>query len=429
MMANHYESGHQVIHSAHLMDPVEITISSSDRKILRNLAAAYQQFVERPIEKEKQTLQRRKNDLDWVRPTVICFPEVSWREILPADVLSCEGEFARGWEHALRQRIFTAEMDSDECLSPGFPIGYVHTGLDWGVAMEQEGDLDHGSYRWEAPIKTPDELDKVKKPTMQVDFQASDRIFALAQETFNDIFPVVRQESWFWTTGLTMTFIHLRGLQQMMFDMVDHPDFVHALMAKLRDGTLMFIEELERKKLLFPNWGINYCGSGGIGLTSQLPKDDFDGGVRLKDQWGFSESQETVGVSPRMFKKFIFPYQTPILEKYGLTYYGCCEPVDQRWKYLQKVSNLRRVSVSPWSDREKMAEFLGQDYVFAYKPNPAFMAFDTFPEEEVRANIRETLDIAQDCHLEFILKDVTTVRNEPQRIKRWIEIAKEEIFR
>ena len=428
-MPIHTGSDHEVIRSTALMDASSIFISPEDREILRRLAATIRKFTELPIEKEKQNLQRRKNDLDWVRPMVICFPEVSWREIIPSDALSCEGKLARGWENVLRQRIFTAEMGSDECLFPGFPVGYVHTELQWGAAMAQEGDLEHGSYRWKAPITTPDDLDKVKKPIMQVDFEASDQIFSLAEETFRGLLPVVRSEPWFWTNGLTMTFIHLRGLQQMMFDMVDHPDFVHALMAKLRDGTLLFIEELERKQLLFPNWGINYCGSGGIGLTNQLPAEDFNGSIRLKDQWGFSESQETVGVSPRMFMKFILPYQTPILEKYGLTYYGCCEPVDQRWKYLQQIPNLRRVSVSPWSDRKKMAEYLGRDYIYAHKPNPAFMAFDTFPEDEVRANIRETLDIARDCHLEFILKDVTTVRNEPQRINRWIQIAKEEIFR
>ena len=428
-MALNTEPVTDVIQPTQLMDVEKLEISSTDQVILQKLAETYQSFLDTPVEREKQLLQSRKNKLDWVRPLVICFPEISWREIVPDSSLISQGDLARSWENQLRQLIFIAEMGSDQCLTPGFTSGYLHGELDWGIAMQQEGDLEHGSYRWAAPIQEPSDLQKMRPPVMQVDFEHSDLLLEKAKQVFDGILPVYRKESWFWTTGLTQTFIHLRGLQQMMFDMLDHPDFVHALMAKLRDGTLSFLEELESRQLLFPNWDISYCGSGGIGLTDALPADDFNGTVRLKDQWGFCESQETVGVSPRMFNKFIFPYQQPLMEKFGLTYYGCCEPVDQRWKYLKQIPNLRRLSVSPWSDREKMAEYLGQDYIYCLKPNPAFMAFEQFPEDEIRRHTRETLEIAGDCHLEFILKDVTTVRNQPDRIKRWVQIVKEEIFR
>lgn len=428
MMAEIGEPSGEVIRSAQLMDPVEITISTEDRDILRELACVYRRYLDAPVEQEKFLLQQRKNDLDWVRPTVICFPEISWREIVPQDSLKTRGNLARHWEMQLRQAIFTAEMGSDECLVPGFTLGYVHEGLDWGIAMQQEGDLEQGSYRWQAPIKELDDIHLMQLPSMRVDFDATERLVETAQDLFAGTLPVIQHESWYWTNGLTQTYIYLRGLEQMMYDMVDHPEFVHALMTKLRDGTLLFLEALQEKALLFPNWGIHYCGSGGIGITSHLPGEDFMGKVRLKDQWGFSESQETIGVSPRMFNRFILPYQMPIMEKFGLTYYGCCEPVDQRWKCLQAISNLRRVSISPWSDREKMAELLGRKYVYAHKPNPAVMAFDQFPETEIRAYVRETLEMAGECHLEFILKDVTTVHHEPERVKRWVKIVKEEIL-
>mgnify|MGYP001435675128 CR=1 FL=1 len=117
------------------------------------------------------------------------------------------------------------------------------------------------------------------------------------------------------------------------------------------------------------------------------------------------------------------------MDLFGYTYYGCCEPVDQRWRYLKEIPNLRRLSVSPWSDRVKMAEYLGRDFVYCLKPNPATLAWDTMPEDEIRAYTSETLAIAGDCHLEFILKDVTTVRNQPERINRWVAIVKEEIYK
>ena len=50
--------------------------------------------------------------------------------------------------------------------------------------------------------------------------------------------------------------------------------------------------------------------------------------VRLKDMWGFAERQETLGISPEMFREFIFPYQNGILERFGLNCCGCCEPLE-----------------------------------------------------------------------------------------------------
>jgi hypothetical protein len=89
-----------------------------------------------------------------------------------------------------------------------------------------------------------------------------------------------------------------------------------------------------------------------------------------------------------MFAEFVLPYQTPLLERFGLNCYGCCEPLDKRWQYVAALPRLRRISVSPWSDRAKMAEALGDRYVYSMKPNPAALALDTFDEEAIRAGLR-----------------------------------------
>ena len=61
--------------------------------------------------------------------------------------------------------------------------------------------------------------------------------------------------------------------------------------------------------------------------------EDFDEShVRTMDMWGFTESQETVRVSPKMVGEFVFPYQRPLQERFGLNCYGCCEPLDKLCK-------------------------------------------------------------------------------------------------
>ena len=147
------------------------------------------------------------------------------------------------------------------------------------------------------------------------------------------------------------------------------------------------------------------------------------------DMWGFCESQETEGVSPDMFAEFILPYQLPILERCGLNYYGCCEPIDPRWEHVRKIPRLRRVSSSPWADKRIMREQLGRDYIISVKPNPSFWAMPVIEEDNARAEIRETLEATKGGVLEIFMKDNHTLGKNPRNATRWVEIAREEINR
>jgi len=168
-----------------------------------------------------------------------------------------------------------------------------------------------------------------------------------------------------------------------------------------------------------------YVGSGGVAYTDELPAPDFAGRVRLKDLWGFAEAQELVGVSPMMHEEFVFRHQRPMLERFGLNCYGCCEPVTDRLEYVLKFARMRRISISPWADRRKAADVLQDKYVYSWKPNPAILV-GNFDAERVRAYIRETLEIAKDCVLEIVMKDVHTVEHDASRLWEWTRIVQEE---
>ena len=65
------------------------------------------------------------------------------------------------------------------------------------------------------------------------------------------------------------------------------------------------------------------------------------------------------------------------------------------------------------------------------KPNPAFLATDSFNEDIVRRDLRSYVDIARryNRNIEFILKDISTIRYDQPRLWRWAEIAMEEAQR
>ncbi|GIV19586.1 MAG: hypothetical protein KatS3mg023_1337 [Armatimonadota bacterium] len=405
------------------------SVSQRDRQVLRELAKQVADLAARPVEAEKRELWYRHNALEPTRPLVFCDPENGWNEILTPDKLQCEGGLARGWEWHLRRELFWGEqMRDDKVIEPYFNVGHVYTETDWGLRETRIGGEGGGAWRWEAPLRSYDDMDKLRFPQIRVDYEATEELLQLAQETLGDILHVRLKTTWWWSFGMTQTLVYLRGLEQIMYDMVDCPDNVHRLMAFLRDGHAARIDFLEKNGLLYLNNDGSYVGSGGFGWTHELPQPDFYGHVRTIDMWGFAESQETVGISPEMFEEFIFPYQLSLLERFGLNCYGCCEPLDSRWHVVERFPRLRRVSMSPWVNVEVMAERLGNRYIFSWKPHPGVLAADTFDEDFVRQTLRRGLRALRknDCRVEMIMKDCHTIRHDPQRVIRWVQIAKEE---
>lgn len=144
--------------------------------------------------------------------------------------------------------------------------------------------------------------------------------------------------------------------------------------------------------------------------------------------WGLGIAQGFSEVSPAHHEEFLLDYQLPILDGFGLVAYGCCEPYTRKFKMLRKIKNLRRVSVSPWCDVETAAAELEDRFIYSWKPNPSMLA-QFFNPDEVRRYIRKTVEICKECILEIILKDTITLEKDPERLKTWIAIAKDEINR
>jgi hypothetical protein len=418
-----------MIKDLRLLRDSELMFDPGECQVLRTLAGKVAELAARPVETEKRALWLAHNALRPTRPVVFCDPEVGWTEIILPENQVCQNPMARQWEFQLKREIFWGEqMKDDRVIEPFFTIPHVHRDPNWGVQeqrIETSGEK-RTAYTWKPPITAEVDWEQVKAPTLAVDFVATSRLAELARQIFGDLLAVQVRTQWWWTLGMTWTLINLRGLEQFMFDLTERPEFVHRMMTTLRDGTLAMLDELEKSNLLAPNWDGTYVGSGGFGWSDELPNPDFCGMVRPKDMWGFAESQETVGVSPRMFEQFIFPYQLQILERFGLNCYGCCEPLDKRWHIVERIPRLRRVSVSPWSDRRRMAEFLGSRYILSMKPNPADMAGGTLDEDRIRAVLRQGLEITRGCRVEVILKDVTTMINDPRKVVWWVKMAKEE---
>lgn len=406
-------------------------VSRRDKDILRRLASKVREIAEHS---DMHDLKRRwydHNALKQGKPMVLCFPEGAWQEMLPETSIECEDPLLRSWELELRMKIYSFEnIRDDNTVEPWFNMSWYVTDNGYGVNIHYNHGENRGSYVWDPPLKDlSKDLDKLHFRQLNVDREKTIRHMDLASAIFGDLLlPRLHTNGYWWTMGITWEAIKLVGLENLMYLMVDEPENVHRLIHWLMEEHLHYIGWFEQEGLLLLNNENGYTGSGGVAYTTELPQPDYREGqpVRLKDLWGFAESQETVGISPGMFGEFILPYQIPLLEKFGLNCYGCCEPVHERWKFIKKIPNLRRISVSPWCNQALMAEYLGPNYIFSRKPNPS-MVCSSFSEEEIRKDIRQTLDVTKGCITEIILKDTHTVMYQPWRLTRWVQIAKEEV--
>jgi hypothetical protein len=409
----------------------DVQASHREREVLRCLAEKVAAHAASPRMAERRELWRRHNQLEGTRPLILCDPENGWNEIITERQLQCQGTVTRRWEAELRKEIFWAEeMGDDKPIEPFFDVPYTVSPDDWGLhAVIDQADVD-GSKTWRSPLADYEtDFARLHEPHFAIDWPTTHGCVQLAKDLFGDLLTVRLKGTWWWSLGITLVAVFFRHIDQMYLDMIDRPDALKALFALISRGWSKKLDYLEQQGLLSLNNDGTYVGSGGYGFTRELPAGDFSGTVRCEDLWGFCESQETVNISPRMYEEFVFPYEKPLLDRFGLNCYGCCEPVHGRWHIVRRHARLRRVSCSPWADLRKMADHLQDKYITSMKPSPAPLASDKFDCEKSRQELRAAFEVTRHCHVECIMKDNHTLGNRPENVTEWCRVAKEEASR
>jgi hypothetical protein len=187
---------------------------------------------------------------------------------------------------------------------------------------------------------------------------------------------------------------------------------------------LALLNQLEAKGLLGHPPSLVHCTGA---WTEELPAPGYDPArPRARDLWTYGMAQIFSSVSPAMHKQFWLDYAVRWYDRFGLGYYGCCEPLHHKVDIIRAVPNVRKISMSPFCNVDVGAEAIAGDYVFSRKPSPALLAVDTWDPEPVERDLRHTLDACErtGCPVELILKDISTVRYEPQRLWVWNDIAR-----
>jgi hypothetical protein len=401
-------------------------MTSMERNLLRDLAKRYAAVAADPVMNERRAAWRRHNSLKSGRP-LIYLRAFAWKE-LPESKCQIEDPFWRQQENRLRNLLYWSSLRDDSIFEPWITCPAALTCEGWGVNVHRHyGDEPGGSYKIDYAIRDPADLAKLRVPWHGVDEAKTAARHAQMQEMFGDILTVNLDRSpayRMWTGEISSDLGHLRGIENIMLDMIDQPEWLKSLVKFMSDGILKAQGEAEAAG----DWSQSAHENQAMPYAEELPDPAANvNGVSRKQLWGYMASQEFTTISPAMQEEFLLAYQKPIMAKFGLVAYGCCEDLTNKIDILRKIPNLRRIAVSPFANVPRCAEQIGRDYVLSYRPSPTDMVGYDLNPERIRSILARDLTACRHCHTDITLKDVETVQGDPTRVKRWVEIARQVI--
>lgn len=401
---------------------------SHDVRALRDLARRYVEVANRPVRDERRALWRAHASLRSTRVRVLVRWLVGLDEILPESKLECLDGSYRPYERQLRIGLFQDSIGDDTVAESWITQRAYHIsppeGL-WGVAcrripVPQAG----GSWKDVAPLVELVDADKLVAPHHRIDEQATAHAHERLQEAVGDILAVNvdRAPAYISYAGdLSTHLAYLRGPEQVMWDMHDNREWLHRVLAFMRDGILATHEEAKAAG----DWHLCDHENRAMPYACELADPRANGpSVKRSQLWGHMQAQELTQVSPRMFDQFMLQYQLPIMAEFGLVAYGCCEDLTEKISVLHPIRNLRRIAVTPWADLRACAEQIQRDYVFSWRPNPAEMICHGYDAEHVSKVIRAGLESTRRCVVDITLKDIKTVQGRPDNLHEWVRVVR-----
>lgn len=398
---------------------------------LYDLASRVAEIAQSDDMNRKRELWRKQNSFQGDRP-LIYLRAFAFEEDFDQSQLRCTDPMLRRYEMELHQSIYRSTLGDDYVIEPWLSMDSNYrmvNGERWGVPVTLGEKPVAGGAAAFHPVLLDEDFSCLKTHPYEVDEQATALRREKLEEALGGAMPVFvsRQGPYsMWSGDISTDIAKLRGLEQIMWDAYDRPEWLHSLLAFMRDAILTNIDEAEKAGGFSLADHQNQCIPYAMELADPNPAVT---GVSCKQLWRFVAAQEYTGFGPDMFWEFILQYQKPIMEKFGLSAYGCCEDLTGKIPYLRRVSNLRRIAVSPFANARRCAEEIGKDYILSWRPNPSSMVATGLDEDFVRKHMREHFAIFKENHnyFDITLKDVETVSHQPENVRRWTQIVREEI--
>lgn len=395
--------------------------AGADREYVRDLAKHVADIA--ASDKNKRIIRRWCDVNALRRPDrfpVWCRPVGAWGEILPKDSLRCGDDRLRAVEYGFRRILIKHDIGDDSPVAGHFEVPAVFD-IDppniWGVDIGRHTTgAAGGAWAYDPPIKDWSDLDKLRLPRFTYNHAATQEALSWADELLGDILPVRLVCRHPLDATLCSPATDLRGMTQLMMDLIESPEQVHRLMAYLRDAMLGAMDQVLATGLLTP-------GSHWPMLTSEpIGPAPAGGKYTYKNCWTLVNSQEFDQVSPAMWKEFLLDYQMPILERFGAVAYGCCENLTRKIDGVLSIPNLRVFVCSAWTNLDTVIEKVGRRHVIMWRQKASDVVFPDDVNVLAR-QLDEGLRKLRGHHAQIVLRELQTLAGHPDRLHVWTRLA------
>ncbi len=413
---------------------MSIIVTQHDKEILQELAKQYMQIANMSVQAEKMKMWKRFNAHEGTRPMVI-IDQHPWNELNadPFLPLRCKEEFMRYFESTLRTIIYRwNNFPVDMVIEPFITVPRAIYGWDFNLHPQKEVlGAEHGtlSQHFTPVLEEEEDVEKIKDMNIREDVELTKARMEAAKEVFDGIAPLMLSHGGGFHLGSWDRLSEYMSVENIYYDIYDRPEFLHACMQRLTDATIAGIKQANELKLHDDIANTCHCSY----IYNDKTLADFGQGLGSTSNncWAFGLAQVFTSVSPAVYEEFELQYINQLAPYFDGIYYGCCERQDDKLDVFLQVKNVKKISCSPWTVKESFAEQVqGKGVVMSVKPSPSFLS-GQFDEEVIRKDLRENVELSRKYNVpvEMILKDISTVMNEPQRLNRWAEIAMEEVNR
>lgn len=406
---------------------------------LRELAKQVREIAELPVQQTNIRLWQAVNDLDMIRPVIYVrdYPNylIQYNNELTTTI---EDENLKKLEMDLLLRIYEwKHLRCDRVIEPVFKCHAVFEdslfGIEATTSVLDNSFLQGKEYstakHYVPQIINEDDLAMIKTPVVVYDEAATmDRLNQM-KEIFDGILDVKLYGITYFHNVLWDDLLSWMGLSEGLYNFALNPDFMHKAAEIFINASISRAKQYESLGLISSNNGPENIGHNGLGYTTKLPPPPDNGiGAKLCDIWGQNADQILTTVSPEMSMEFAFSYEKKWADLFGLHSYGCCERLDHKINELKAgFSNLRKISMSPFSNLEAGMEKIGSDYVVAFKPNSNYLAGDTWNREELKNELVNVCKLARkyNSNVEIDMKTLISLNGEPQRLWEWCDMARD----
>ncbi len=389
--------------------------------VLRDLS---RQAVE--IAESEEHLWRRRLWMDFhaLRPvrtpvSVALYDSVWERDIArPGDIVCPEG-LARHIEVRLRAAIWKARNIADD--EPLLAEVWLWTprpagrSLLWGLPLESRRAGRYGSYKPVPPVTTEADLERMTAPVYEEDANEKQLLREQALELTGGLLSIrFRTDELHY--GPFEWAVRLRGMDNLLLDVVDSPGLVHRLMEKVTAGMVSYHLQREAAGAVDAReaWAVHIlCDEVPSGLEA-----------RLEGSWAYVHAQSAASLSPGMYADFIQPYNERIARLFGRVYYHGCEDLSAKAAIIRRLPNLRLFHVSPWTPVGPVVEALGNGVALEVHSHPVRVLFTDAPEDS-RADVERLHREAGGVPHILKLCDVESVPDGGARLSLWARLARE----